>query len=82
MNSKHLIKLGLAAILLTLIDFVFDWLFGSTTNLTYYGWKAVSNLLIILSLGYFILKSTLTGMLLCLTSFIIYFGIGYFNIGS
>ncbi len=80
MHSKHLIKLGLAAILLTLIDLVFDWLFGSATNLTNYGWKMVSNLLIILLLGYCILNSTLTGMLLSLTIFVIYFGVGCFNI--
>ena len=79
MNSKHLIKLALAAILLTLVDLVFDWLFGSIANLTYYSWTTVSNLLIILCLGYFILNSTQTGISLSLTSFIIYFGVGYFN---
>lgn len=80
MNSKLLIKSGLAAVLITLLYILFDLIFGSVFNLTHYGWQTLSNLLIVVILGYFIAHSNLTRINLALTTFIIYYGIGHFNI--
>ena len=75
-----LIKSVLFAIILTLLNFLLDIVFDSTLNFSYYGWQTVSNLLIFILLGYYIIHSNLKGIGLALSVFTIYYGIGYLNL--
>lgn len=77
---KILIKSGLAAIILTLLNYLLDIVLDSTLFFSYYGWQTVSNLLIFILLGYYIIHSNLNGIGLGLSVFAIYYCIGYLNL--
>lgn len=80
MNSKFLIKTGFIVIVLTILNFLLDLVLHSTSNFSYYGWQTVSNLLIFVLLGYYIIHSNLTGIGLAISVFTIYYFIGYLNL--
>jgi len=82
MKSIYYLKLGLGAILIAAIYSFYRLLTGEEVTLNSSGflWGLFSNLLIVLILGYYILNSTLRGVKLALSVFLIYFIIGCLNI--
>src|SRR5680860_116071 len=80
MNLKIFSKIILSTVILTLLNFVFDWIIGTIFTLSYYVWLTVSNFLIVLLLGYYITHSTLRGLRLVMTLFTVFYIIGHFNI--
>lgn len=80
MNTKLILKSALTAVIWILLDLVYSLITGSTVNITRYAWSVFPNFLILITLGYYIINSTLNGMKLALASFAIFYGIGYFNI--
>lgn len=80
MNSNFFIKTGLIIIALTLLNFLLDFVLGLTPNFLYYGWHIVSNALIFIVLGYYIIHANLTGARLALSVLAVYFIIGNLNL--
>lgn len=65
---------------MTLLYLAVSLIFGSTLKMSHYEWKLLSNILILIALGYYITNSNLNGIKLALSAFVIFYGIGYFNI--
>ena len=80
MKSNYIIKSIFVAILLSLLSFFYDSALGVSSSLTSYLWGAISNLFVIILLAYYIVHSSLTGLKLTLSVFIIYYAIGHINI--
>ncbi len=80
MSTKIILKYGLVAVIMTLLNLTIALIFGSTLKLSHYGWELLSNILILMVLGYYITNSNLKGIKLALSTFVIFYGIGYFNI--
>ena len=82
MKSNYYLKLLVGAILIASIYSFYTLLSGAEVVLNSSGflWGLLSNLLIVSILGYYILNSTLRGVKLALSVFLIYFIIGCFNI--
>jgi len=83
MKTNLWIKTALGTLLLTVI-YTFLNIFFSASEVTQGTqallWGTCANFLIALLLGYYILNSTLSGIKLSLSVFLIYFLIGHFNI--
>ncbi len=80
MNTKLIIKSGLTAVVMTLLYLTISLIFGSTLRMVHYGWELLSNVLILIALGYYITNSNLNGIKLALSVFVILYSIRYFNI--
>jgi hypothetical protein len=81
MKLPYYVKLLVAAIIITALYFVFDALFLSDTSLHSLNlWVLVSNILIVILLGFYLSHSSLRGLKLALSVFFIYYIIGHFNI--
>jgi hypothetical protein len=80
MNAKLILKSALTAVIWILLDFLYSLIAGSTVNITNYALSFLPDLLILITLGYYITNSTLKGMNLSLASFAVFYGVGYFNI--
>lgn len=80
MNSIFFLKVLLATIILTVLNVLLELILGTAPSLSYYGWQVVSNMLIFILLGYYIIHSNLKGIGLALSVFTIYYGIGNLNL--
>lgn len=80
MNTKLILKSGLTAVVLTLLYLTISLIFGSTIKIAHYGWELLSNFLILVTLGYYITHANINGIKLALSAFVIFYGIGNFNI--
>lgn len=80
MKTNLWIKTALGALLLTAIYALLNVFFNETQHMNTLLWGIFSNFLVALLLGYYIYNSTLTGLKLGLSVFLIYFLIGHFNI--
>lgn len=80
MKTNLWIKSALGALLLTALYALLNLFFNETQHLNSLLWGIFSNFLVALLLGYYIYNSTLTGLKLGLSVFIIYFLIGHFSI--
>lgn len=80
MDTKFAIKIGFAVFLLTIVNFLIDFILGSTSNFMYYGCQFISNILIFILLGYSIFHADLSGIRLSLSVFAIYYVIGSLNL--
>jgi hypothetical protein len=80
MDLKLLIRTGLIVVIITFLNFLLDFTFGLTNSFAHYGWQTISNLLIFILLGYYIIHSNLAGIGLSLLVFSIYYIIGYLNL--
>jgi hypothetical protein len=80
MKTNLWIKSALGALLLTAIYALLNVIFNETQNMNSLLWGIFSNFLVALLLGYYIYNSTLAGLKLGLSVFLIYFLIGHFNI--
>ncbi len=80
MNTKLIIKSGLTAVIMTLLFLTTSLVFGPSLKIAHYGWELLSNVLILIALGYYITNSNLNGIKLALSAFVIFYGIRYFNI--
>lgn len=81
-KSIYYLKLLLGAILIAAIYSLYRLITGLEVTLNSSGflWGLLSNLLIVSILGYYILNSTLRGLTLVFSVFVIYYFIGFFNL--
>lgn len=81
MKLHYYIKLLVASVTIPVLYFVFDALFLSDTTLDSLNlWAIVSNVLIVILLGFYVSYSSLRGLKLALSVFFIYYIIGHFNL--
>ena len=81
MKLHYYIKLLVASVTIPVLYFVFDALFLSDTTLDSLNlWAIVSNVLIVILLGFYVSYSSLRGLRLVLSVFFIYYIIGHFNL--
>ncbi|MDN3642933.1 hypothetical protein QWY87_09495 [Lutimonas halocynthiae] len=81
MKLHYYLKLLVASIIIPVLYFIFDALFLSDTTLDSLNlWAVVSNVFIVILLGFYVSNSSLRGMKLALSVFFIYYIIGHFNI--
>ncbi len=80
MKFNFWIKSALGALLLTAIYALLNVFFNETQHMNSLLWGILSNFLVALLLGYYIYNSTLAGLKLSVSIFLIYFLIGHFNI--
>jgi len=80
MKLSYTLKIALGVILLFILDLFNISFSGIDTNVNLFIFIFISNLLIVLLLGYYIQRSTLTEKPLMITLFFIYILIGHFNI--
>ncbi|MEP0131746.1 MAG: hypothetical protein ABJJ25_10335 [Eudoraea sp.] len=80
MKTTLFIKSILGALLLTVLYMLFNMLLGQTSAIDNLLWGVLSNYLVAFLLGYYIMSSSLGGIRLSISVFLIYFLIGHFNI--
>ena len=82
MKLSYFLKLVLGTIILTVLHVLSEIFFtgGTTLNITYVSWALISNFLIIALLGFYVRQSTLKGVKLTFSIFLIYYIIRHFNI--
>ena len=80
MKTNLWIKSAQGAILLTVIYALINFILGQEQLINGLLWGLFANLMIAALVGYYIYNSTLTGLKLGLSVFLIYFLIGHFNI--
>ena len=80
MKTNLWVKSALGALLLTVIYALLNLIFNETQDMNSHLWGIFSNFLVALLLGYYIYNSTLTGLKLIVSVFLIYFLIGHLNI--
>ncbi len=79
MTRRHIIILIITSVIVTLAETTWNAVF-SGTSLAGYGWILLSNLLLTGALMLYVSRSALSGARLALSTFVIAFGIGSFNI--
>lgn len=80
MKTTLFAKSILGALLLTALYMLFNMILGQTSANSNLYWGILSNFLIALLLGYYIMSSSLGGIRLSISVFLIYFMIGHFNL--
>lgn len=80
MKTTLFVKSILGALLLTALYMFFNMILGQTSTIDNMFWGILSNYLVALLLGYYIMSSGLGGLRLSISVFLIYFLIGHFNI--
>ena len=80
MKTTLFIKSILGALLLTVLYMLFNMLLGQISAIDNLLWGVLSNYLVAFLLGYYIMSSSLGGIRLSISVFLIYFLIGHFNI--
>jgi hypothetical protein len=75
----YLWRILLAIFLLTVLQVVFGFTFGTEETVTGLGWILLSNLLIVLVLTYAVVRSDAYGLKLAGAVFLLFFGISVFN---
>lgn len=81
-TNYYYLKLLLATLILPLLYFLYDLILKSptTSNSMDILWGFVSNILVVITLGFYVSYSTLRRFKLALAVFLIYYIIGHFNI--
>ncbi len=80
MKTTLFVKSILGALLLTMLYMIFNMLLGGTFVFENLIWGILSNFLVAFLLGYYIMSSSLRGIRLGISVFLIYFLIGHFNL--
>ncbi len=80
MKTILFVKSILGALLLTVLYMLFNMLLGGTLVFDNLLWNILSNFLVAFLLGYYISHSSLNGIRLSISVFLIYFLIGHFNL--
>ena len=80
MKKSFLTRATLGAVVLTILSWIGTSVQGESHELLYYLWSFPANFLVTAILGYYIHKSNLTGLKLCIYVFLIFFVIGQFNL--
>lgn len=80
MDSKFIIRVIIITIALTILEFLFDIVSGYTREYTSYLWNFLANSLIAVVMGYYIIYSTYHSYKLWLSTMVILFVIGNFNL--
>lgn len=77
--TDYLWRIILAVFVLTLLQLVFGFIFGTDRTMTGLGWTLLSNLLIVLIVAYTVVRSDAYGFRLAGAIFLMFFGIHVFN---
>jgi len=77
--TDYLWRIVLAFFVLTLLQFVFGFIFGTEGTTAGLGWTLLSNLLMVLIVAYTVLRSDAYGFRLVGAIFLMFFGIHVFN---
>lgn len=80
MKTNLFAKSILGALLLTALYTLFNMILGQTLVIGNLFWGILSNFLVAFLLGYYIMSSSLSGIRLGISVFLIYFLIGHFNL--
>jgi len=80
MKTTLFVKSIFGALLLTVLYILFNMLLGQTLAFDNLFWGILPNYLVALLLGYYIMSSSLGGIRLSISVFLIYFLIGHFNL--
>lgn len=82
MKSGNYLKFFYATVILVVLHSLSDFIFSDigTANGSKILWGIISNFLVVVLLGYYVINSTLRGFRLMFSVFVIYFIIGYFNL--
>lgn len=80
MKTPLFVKSIFGALLLTVLYILFNMLLGQTLAFDNLFWGILPNYLVALLLGYYIMSSSLGGIRLSISVFLIYFLIGHFNL--
>ena len=80
MKTTLFVKSIFGALLLTVLYMLFNMLLGQTLAFANLFWGMLPNYMVALLLGYYIMSSSLGGIRLSISVFLIYFLIGHFNI--
>ena len=80
MKTTLFVKSIFGALLLTVLYMLFNMLLGQTIGFDNLFWGILPNYMVALLLGYYIMSSSLGGIRLSISVFLIYFLIGHFNL--
>ncbi|WP_299164803.1 hypothetical protein [uncultured Eudoraea sp.] len=80
MKTTLFVKSIFGALLLTVLYMLFNMLLGQTIGFDNFFWGILPNYMVALLLGYYIMSSSLGGIRLSISVFLIYFLIGHFNL--